>query len=169
MKPQGEQMIKVGNKAPVFTLLNQDDEKTALKNFAGKWVVLYFYPRDNTSGCTKEAMDFTWLKRRMDRRDAVVIGVSPDSSESHRNFIKKYKLKVMLLSDPEKTVMQKYGAWGMKKMYGKEKEGVIRSTVLIGPDGRVAEIWSQVKVRVKRKDGEVKHAEKVLEKLDELK
>ena len=113
-------------------------------------------------------MDFTWLKRRMDSRDAIVVGVSPDSTESHRKFIKQHKLKVMLLSDPDKTVMQKYGAWGLKKMYGKEKEGVIRSTALITPEGRLAEVWHQVKVRVKRKDGEVKHAEKVLEKLDEM-
>ena len=161
-------MIKIGNKAPAFTLLDQDDKNTALKDFAGKWVVLYFYPRDNTPGCTKEATDFTWIKRRMDRWDAVVIGVSPDSTESHRNFIKKFNLKVLLLSDPNKVVLKKYDAWGVKKLYGKETEGVIRSTVLIAPDGKVAEIWSKVKVRVKKKSGEVKHAEQVLDRLDEL-
>ena len=97
----------------------------------------------------------------------MVLGISPDSTESHRKFIAKQQLSVTLLSDPEKNILKKYGAWGIKKLYGKESEGVIRSTFLISPDGRIADSWSKVKVRVKRKSGEVKHADQVFETLQE--
>jgi len=161
-------MIKTENKATNFKLKNQNDEDVSLGDYAGKWVVLYFYPRDNTSGCTKEACDFTDSIKNYEKLDAVVLGVSPDSTESHRNFIKKYNLKIDLLSDPDKKIHKAYRAWGKKMNYGKEYEGVIRSTFIISPEGEVAEAWSKVKVRVKRKNGEVRHVDIVKERLQEL-
>ena len=139
-----------------------------LKAFKGKWVVLYFYPKDNTPGCTNEACDFTETMPLFDDMDAVILGVSPDSTKSHRSFIEKKNLEITLLSDTEKTAHRAYGAWGMKKNYGKEYEGVIRSTFLISPDQKIAASWSNVKVRVKRKDGEVRHADVVREALKAL-
>ncbi len=161
-------MIKSGTKAPDFCLENQDDKKVSLKDNIGKWVVLYFYPKDNTSGCTKEACDFTESFKDYKKLNATILGVSPDSTESHRNFIKKQSLSITLLSDPDKKVHKAYGAWGMKKNYGKEYEGVIRSTFIISPEGKIAESWSKVKVRVKRKDGELRHVDVVKERLREL-
>lgn len=155
-------------KAPEFTLPDQNDKPVSLKNFQGKWVILYFYPRDCTSGCTTEAKDFTANLKDLEKINAVVLGVSQDSTESHRKFIANYELNVTLLSDIEKKVMKQYGAWGMKKNYGKEYEGVIRSTFLISPKGEIAESWSKVKVRVKRKDSETKHADIVMDKIKEL-
>ena len=116
-------------------------------------MVLYFYPKDNTSGCAKEAYDFTESLNDYKKLNATILGVSPDSTRSHRNFIEKQNLGITLLSDPDKKVHKAYGAWGMKKNYGKEYEGVIRSTFIISLEGKIAEIWSIVKVRVKRKDG----------------
>ncbi|MFC1887415.1 thioredoxin-dependent thiol peroxidase [Candidatus Cloacimonadota bacterium] len=161
-------MLKIGDKAPQFNLPDQNDNNRTLTEFKGKWTVLYFYPKDNTSGCTKEACDFTDELDNFRSLDAVVIGVSPDNTSSHRNFIQKYDLKLIFLSDEDKEVMKQYGAWGLKKNYGKEYEGVIRSTFLISPEGKIAASWSKVKVRVKRKDGEVKHADIVKAKLTEL-
>ena len=161
-------MLKVNQKAPQFSLKNHKNETVKLKDFSDKWVVLYFYPKDNTSGCTKEAIDFSELLPQFKKMNAAVIGVSPDSPDSHVRFINKQNLSIVLLSDEEKGVMKKYGSWGMKKNYGREYEGVIRSTFLISPEGKIAEMWSKVKVRVKRKDGEVKHAEIVLNKIKEL-
>ena len=161
-------MIKTGNKAPDFKLPNQDYKIISLKDFSSKWAVLYFYPKDNTSGCTKEACDFTDSLKNYERLDAVVLGVSPDSTDSHRNFIKKHNLKINLLSDSDKKVHKAYGACGKKKNYGKEYEGVIRSTFIISPDGKVVETWTNVKVRVKRKDEENKHVDVVEERLKEL-
>ena len=162
-------MIKAGNKAPRFKLPNQNDKIISLNDFSSKWIVLYFYPKDNTSGCTKEACDFTNSLKDYEKLDAVVLGISPDSTESHRNFIKKYNLKIDLLSDPDRKVLKAYGAWGKKKNYGKEYEGVIRSTFIISPDGKVSEIWTNVKVRVKRKDVEVRHVDIVRDRMKELK
>ncbi len=161
-------MVEIGEKAPDFTLPDQDGKEVSLRNFSGKWVVLYFYPKDNTSGCTKEAIDFTALKRDFEALGAVILGISPDTPERHQGFIEKHGLEITLLSDTEKSVMKKYGAWGLKKNYGKETEGVIRSTFLISPDGEIKEAWRKVKVRIKRKSGEVKHAEVVLERLKAL-
>ncbi len=155
-----KQGIKVGNKAPAFTLPDQDGKKVSLKDLQGQWVVLYFYPKDNTSGCTKEACGFTSELSEFSKLGATVIGVSPDSPESHRKFIDKQKLKICLLSDPDHKVLEKYGAWGEKNMYGKKSMGVIRSTVLIDPEGRIAHHWPKVKV-----DG---HVQAVREKLHEL-
>ena len=163
-------MAEVGEMAPEFTLPDQDERPVSLKAFRGRWVVLYFYPRDNTSGCTKEAEDFTALRPDFEAEGAVILGVSPDSPASHRRFIEKHALKLTLLSDAEKHVLRAYGAWGVKKRYGKESEGVIRSTFLIRPDGVIAYRWRNVRVRVKRKNGEVvRHAQRVLEKLREMK
>jgi len=161
-------MVEVGQKAPMFALNNQDDVEMSLAAFAGKWVVLYFYPKDNTPGCTNEACDFTSGLEGFEALDAVVLGVSPDSTASHRKFIEKHQLGITLLSDPNKEVHKAYGAWGLKKNYGKEYEGVIRSTFIISPDGEIMECYQNVRVRVKRKSGEVKHAEVVKERLAEL-
>ena len=152
--------LKPGKAAPAFQLEDASGEKVSLKDFKGQWIVLYFYPRDNTPGCTKEACEFTSGVRAFKKMDATVFGISPDSPESHRKFADKYKLKVGLLSDPKRTVLKKYGAWGKKNMYGKITEGVIRSTVLIAPDGKIAHHWPKVKA--------AGHAEKVREKLAEL-
>ncbi len=169
LKIKGEtDMIEIGDKTPGFTLKNQDGEDVSLSNLAGKWIVLYFYPKDNTSGCTKEAIDFTGLRKDFETAGAVILGVSPDSIERHRAFIEKNALGITLLSDPEKEVLKLYGAWGEKKNYGKVTEGVIRTTFIISPAGTVAALWRNVRVRVKRKSGEVRHAEIVLQKLQEL-
>jgi len=149
-----------GKKAPDFSLPKQDDEPVKLKDLAGRWVVLYFYPNDDTPGCTTEACDFTAGLKDFEKLDATVLGCSPNSTESHRKFIAKYKLKIDLLSDPEKKVLTKYGAWGEKNMYGKITMGVIRSTVLIDPEGKVARHWPKVKA--------AGHADEVKAALKEL-
>ena len=153
-------MIALGKKAPAFTLRNQRDETVRLADYKGQWVVLYFYPRDDTPGCTTEACEFTLGIRSFTRLDAVVLGCSPDSTERHRRFIKKHKLRVTLLSDPDHTVMEKYDAWGEKVLYGKKTVGVKRSTVIIDPAGKVAHHWRSVKA--------AGHADKVREKIAEL-
>jgi len=151
-------MIQEGRKAPSFNLPSSTGGKLALKDLAGKYVVLYFYPRDNTPGCTTEANDFNKALRKLGSRDAVVIGVSKDSIESHCNFADKYKLKFPLLSDPDGKMLEKYGAWGEKNMYGKKSMGIIRSTVLIAPDATVIKHFPRVKV--------AGHVEAVIEALD---
>jgi peroxiredoxin Q/BCP len=161
-------MPNVGDNAPAFSLPDENGNPVSLGDFAGKWLVLYFYPKDNTSGCTKEARDFTERLQTFSELNAVVIGVSRDSAETHRRFIEKHELGISLLSDPEHRVHKAYGAWGLKKNYGKETMGVIRSTFLISPEGKIAAKWEKVKVRVKRKSGEVKHADIVAKKLAEL-
>ena len=152
--------IEEGKKAPAFTLQDQDEKKVSLSDFEGSWVVLYFYPRDDTPGCTTEACEFTDGIQDFRGMNAVVLGCSPDSPEKHRKFIAKYNLQVRLLSDPENGVMEAYGAWGEKNMYGKVTVGVIRSTVIIDPQGRVAHRWKRVKAKG--------HAEKVRERLEQL-
>ena len=136
--------IEEGKAAPAFTLKDQDGNKVALKDFKGQDVIVYFYPRDDTPGCTKQAQGFRSLMKKFEKTGAVVLGVSPDSAESHQKFIKKYKLNFTLLSDPDKKVMTKYGAFGEKMMYGKKVTGVIRSTVWIGPNGKVKKHWAKV-------------------------
>jgi len=152
--------LTVGKKAPDFSLPNQDDETVKLGDLAGRWVVLYFYPNDDTPGCTVEACDFTAGLKDFEKLEATVLGCSPNSTESHRKFIAKYKLKIDLLSDPEKKVLTRYGAWGEKNMYGKVTMGVIRSTVIIDPQGKVARHWPKVKAQG--------HAEEVKGALKEL-
>lgn len=136
--------IEEGTAAPAFTLDNAHGDKISLKDFRGKNVVVYFYPKDNTPGCTKEACSFRDLWKEIQKSGAVVLGVSPDDSASHRKFARKYGLPFDLLSDPDKKVMTKYGAWGEKMMYGKKTTGVIRSTVWISPDGMVRKHWKRV-------------------------
>ncbi len=136
--------VEEGKAAPAFALSNADGRKIALKDLKGKNVILYFYPKDDTPGCTKEACGFRDLWKDIQNTGAVVLGVSPDDADSHRKFALKYKLPFDLLSDPDKKVMAKYGAWGEKMMYGKKTTGVIRSTVWIGPDGKVRKHWKRV-------------------------
>ena len=152
--------LTVGSKAPAFSLPDQNDQPTKLGDFKGRWVVLYFYPKDDTPGCTIEACDFTGGLKGFEKLDAVVLGCSADSTERHRKFIAKYKLKITLLSDPEHEVVQRYGAWGEKNLYGKISMGIIRSTVIIDPQGRVAHHYTKVSAKG--------HAEAVRDKLKEL-
>ncbi len=136
--------IQEGKPAPSFTLTDTEGKSVSLKDFAGKDVILYFYPKDDTPGCTKEACGFRDNWKTLAKANAVVLGVSADSGASHQKFIAKYKLPFPLLSDPDRKVMEKYGAYGEKMMYGKKTIGVIRSTVWIGPDGRVKKHWARV-------------------------
>ena len=147
-------MVEVGDAAPEFCLPGGDEEEICLKDFQGKWMVLYFYPKDNTSGCTREAVDFTAALPALQDLGAEVLGVSRDSPASHRKFAEKHDLSLKLASDQEHKVTEAYGAWALKKMYGKESFGVVRSTFLIDPQGKIAHIWPKVKV-----DG---HAEDVI-------
>jgi thioredoxin-dependent peroxiredoxin len=149
--------LEAGKKAPAFTLPDQDEQKVSLKDFAGNPVVVYFYPADDTPGCTKEACQFNDNLRAFSRAGVAVLGISPDGAEKHRKFRSKYGLKFPLLSDPTHKVMEAYGAWGEKTMYGKKTVGVIRSTFLVNEKGVIQRAWYNV-----RADG---HAEKVLEEL----
>ena len=136
--------IEEGKAAPAFTLSDQDGNKVSLKEFRGQTVVVYFYPKDDTPGCTKEACGFRDSIKQFEALDAVVLGVSPDAADSHTRFIEKFKLPFTLLSDPDKKVMGKYGAWGEKVLYGKKMVGVIRSTTIVGPNGKVLKHWKKV-------------------------
>jgi thioredoxin-dependent peroxiredoxin len=153
-------MIEEGRKSPAFTLASSAGGEAKLKDYAGKWVVLYFYPRDNTPGCTTEANDFQAASAQLAERDAVVLGVSKDSIASHQKFCEKLGLEFPLLSDPDGEVLEKYGAWGEKNMYGKKSMGLIRTTVLIDPQGKIRKIFPKVRVKG--------HVDKVLAALDEL-
>ncbi len=153
-------MIEIGKPAPDFSLKNHADQDVRLRDFDGQWVVLYFYPRDNTPGCTVEACEFTEGVEEFAALDAVVLGCSPDTTRKHRNFIAKFDLKISLLSDPDHKVMEEYQAWGEKKMYGRTFMGVKRSTVIIDPSGNVAHHWRSVRAKG--------HARKVRDKLSAL-
>ena len=153
--------ITMGDEAPGFCLPNQDGDTLCLEAFRGKWVVLYFYPKDNTKGCTLEALDFTLNKSEFEKMGAVVLGVSPDSVKSHQNFCQKHDLTITLLSDLKHEALEKYGVWQLKKMAGREYLGVVRSTFLIDPDGKWAYEWRKVGVKG--------HVDAVKEKLLELK
>lgn len=146
-----------GDSAPAFNLPDQDDEMVSLSDFSGRKVVLYFYPKDDTPGCTKEACQFDEQLGAFEGAGVPVLGISPDHAESHLAFRAKHGLRLRLLSDPEHTAMEAYGAWGAKTMYGKATTGVIRSTFLVDEDGRIARAWYHV-----RADG---HAAKVLAEL----
>jgi peroxiredoxin Q/BCP len=150
--------IQEGKAPPAFTLEDADGKKVSLGDFAGKNVILYFYPKDDTPGCTKEACGFRDDWKEIQKLNAVLLGVSTDSGESHRKFAAKYKLPFPLLSDPDRKIMEKYGAYGDKVMYGKKTVGVIRSTVWIGPDGKVKKHWARVA-------NAAEHPAKVLEAL----
>jgi peroxiredoxin Q/BCP len=150
--------IQEGKAPPAFTLEDAGGKQVSLADFAGKNVILYFYPRDDTPGCTKEACGFRDDWKEIQKLNAVVLGVSADGGESHRKFAAKYKLPFPLLSDPDRKIMEKYGAYGEKTMYGKKTVGVIRSTVWIGPDGKVKKHWARVA-------SAAEHPAKVLEAL----
>jgi len=149
-----------GQEAPEFTLTATGGKEVQLKDLRGKKVVLYFYPKDDTPGCTKEACAFKKAHGRIQRVGAVLLGVSPDTVDSHRRFKTRYGLNFLLLSDPEKVVAKKYGAWGEKLMYGKKVTGMIRPTFLLDSQGTVRKVFPRVRV-----DG---HAEKVVEALESL-
>lgn len=136
--------IEEGETAPAFTLNDQDGNPVALKDFRGRTVVIFFYPKDNTPGCTKEACGFRDNIRQFDALDTVILGVSPDAADSHVRFIDKFRLPFTLLSDPDRKVMEQYGAWGEKVLYGLKRVGVIRSTTIVGPDGKVLKHWKRV-------------------------
>lgn len=140
-------MIEENKKAPQFTLPDQNGNKVSLKDFVGKKVVLYFYPKDNTPGCTKEACDFRDSIEDFKKIKTIVLGVSPDSVESHKKFAEKYDLPFPLLSDPDKKVLQKYGVWKEKSMYGRKYMGVERTTVVIDEKGKILKIFPRVKVK----------------------
>jgi peroxiredoxin Q/BCP len=153
-KKDDKTRLESGDKAPAFTLADQDGNKVSLRDYSGSPVVVYFYPADDTPGCTKEACQFNDNLRAFSRAGVAVLGVSPDGAEKHTAFRKKYGLRFPLLTDAGHAVMERYGAWGEKTLYGKKSVGVIRSTFLVGPNGKVQRAWYHVKA-----DG---HAEKVL-------
>lgn len=139
-------MVEVGKKAPAFNLTDQSGKNVKLSDLKGKKIVLYFYPKDNTSGCTKEACYFRDEISMFDKLDAVVLGVSADSVESHKKFADKYQLPFSLLSDPGKEMLETYGVWKEKSMYGKKYMGIERTTVIIDENGKVKKIFPKVKV-----------------------
>jgi peroxiredoxin Q/BCP len=138
-------MLEEGKKAPAFSLPNQLGEPVKLSDFAGSWVVVYFYPKDDTPGCTKEACSFRDEHVKLKKAGAVVLGISPDNEKRHAKFIEKYELPFTLLADPEHVVAEKFGAWGEKSLYGRKYMGIMRCTFLIGPDGKVKKVWPKVK------------------------
>lgn len=150
-------MIEEGTKAPDFTLKNAEGETVSLSQFEGKKVVVYFYPKDNTPGCTKEACSFRDEYDAILEKGAVVIGISADSEKSHANFKKKYDLPFHLVSDPQQVAIKAFGAWGEKKMYGKTYEGILRSTFVIDEKGNVIKVFPKVKP--------AEHAKEVMEYL----
>ena len=156
-----ESELSVGDTAPKFCLPDQDGNEACLEDHAGKWVVLYFYPKDNSKGCTLEALDFTMSREEFEKMGAVILGISPDSVKSHKGFCDKHGLSITLLSDPEHKALDEYGVWQLKKMYGREYHGVVRSTFLVDPEGKVAHAWRKVRVKG--------HVDAVKEKLAELK
>ena len=153
--------LEVGNNAPDFSIINQNGKTIGLDDLSGKWSVIYFYPRDDTPGCTVEAKEFTELNNKFKENGASIYGVSPDNEAKHCKFIDKYDLKIDLLADTEKTMLSDYGVWQEKSMYGKTYMGVVRTTYLINPDGNISEAWPKVKAKG--------HAEAVLNRLIELK
>ena len=154
-------ILEAGDKAPKFAIPNQDGNVIKLDDLLGKWSVIYFYPRDDTPGCTIEAKEFTELSSKFEEQGATIYGVSPDTEAKHCKFIEKHGLKVELLADTESTMLVDYGVWQEKQMYGKTYMGVVRTTYLVNPDGNIAEAWTKVKAKG--------HAEAVLERLVELK
>ncbi len=152
--------ITIGKKAPAFTLPDHDGKKVSLKDLKGKWIVLYFYPKDNTPGCTVEGIEFTAKKKEFEKHNAVVYGISGDSADSHCKFIKKHKLGIPLLTDVDKKMMENYDAFKEKSMYGRTFLGIVRSTVLVDSHGKIAHHWPKVKARG--------HADEVLATVERL-
>lgn len=149
-----------GATAPGFCLRDATDSEIRLEDFRGQWVALYFYPKDNTPGCTTEAMEFSALEQEFAALECAILGMSPDSVKTHQNFTAKKNLRVNLVSDPDHAVLTQFGAWRLKKNYGKEYMGVVRSTVLIDPHGVIRHVWATTKA--------AGHAAEVLAKLREL-
>ena len=139
-------MLKPGDKAPEFSLPRDGGSGLDLKSFKGKKLALYFYPKDDTSGCTAEAIDFNGLKKDFAKAGTEIVGVSPDPVKSHDKFRDKHKLDFALVSDEAKTMLEAYGVWTEKSMYGRKYMGVERTTFLIGADGKIAQVWNKVKV-----------------------
>jgi thioredoxin-dependent peroxiredoxin len=152
--------MKVGESAPTFIALDRDGKNTSLQDFQDRWLVLYFYPKDDTPGCTTEAIDFTTNLAEFQALNALVVGVSPDSIAAHSKFITKHDLQIILLSDPEHKIAENYGVWQLKKFMGKEYMGIVRSTFLIDSHGKIQQIWSNVRVK--------NHVKTVLEQLKVL-
>lgn len=153
-------MVQVGQKIPEFCLPNQDDVEICSRDLTGKWLILYFYPKDSTPGCTTEACEFTEAAPDFSDLDAAIIGVSADSTKRHRNFIEKQNLGITLLSDESTEMMQEYGVWQLKKNYGKEYMGIVRTTLIIDPEGVIQEVYEKVRVK--------DHVAKVQARLQEL-
>ena len=152
------QILPAGQPAPQFVLADAGEEQLRLKDLLGRWVVLYFYPRDNTPGCTLEAIDFSRLREEFAALDAVIVGVSKDSCQSHRKFAARHGLSLLLLSDPDSTVQKSFGVWRPKKFMGREFLGTVRSTFLIDPAGKIARVWDNVRA--------AGHADEVLAELN---
>jgi peroxiredoxin Q/BCP len=153
-------IISAGEPAPDFTLADEEGRLHSLSDYGGKPVVLYFYPKDDTPGCTKEACGFRDDYSAYEKAGVVILGVSPDTSKSHTKFITKYELPFTLLADPEHDVLKLYGVWGLKKSFGREYEGVFRTTFLIGEDGKIMKVFKKVKPAV--------HSAEILAALDEI-
>ena len=153
-------MIKENSKAPIFNLPSSNDQNFEINKNLNQYLVIYFYPRDNTPGCTSEAKDFSKLYKEFKKLDCEIVGVSKDNIESHKKFIDKFKIPFQLLSDEKIVVLKKYGVWGEKSMYGKKFMGIKRTTVLINPKGQILKIWNNVKV--------TDHAKEVLNFLKEV-
>jgi peroxiredoxin Q/BCP len=149
--------LNIGDAAPDFTAKNQNGENISLSDYKGKKVVLYFYPKDDTSGCTAEACNLRDNYDELIRKGFEIIGISPDSEKSHIKFRSKYNLKFNLLADTEKEILKKYGAWGEKKMYGRTYEGVLRTTYIISEDGKIGMVFKKVDTK--------NHTQQILEKL----
>jgi len=152
-------MINEKSKFPEFCLKDEENKDFCIKDIKSKWKIIYFYPKDNTPGCTNEAMDFSKLKEEFERENTFIIGISADSIDSHKKFKEKYNLKIKLLSDPKKEIIKKL-AWGKKKLYGREYEGIIRTTYLLNENNEIIKVWKNVKVKG--------HAEEVLNFIKEL-
>ncbi len=140
-------MIKENSKAPIFKLPSSNNKNFAINKNLDQYLAVYFYPRDNTPGCTNEAKDFTKLYKQFKKLNCEIVGISKDSIESHKKFINKFKIPFQLLSDEKMIALKKYGAWGEKSMYGKKFMGIKRTTVLINPKGKIIKIWNNVKVK----------------------
>lgn len=148
-------MLSQEDQAPIFKTVDQDNQLISLEDFLGQWVIVYFYPKDNTPGCTTEAKDFTTYAQQFNNLGVKIIGVSPDAVTSHQKFRAKHNLSITLLSDSDHQIAENYGVWQLKKFMGKEYMGVVRSTFLINPEGKITYIWTKVKVKA--------HVESVLE------
>jgi peroxiredoxin Q/BCP len=155
-------MLNIGDSAPQFCLPNQDDVEICLRDLKGKWIVLYFYPRDSTPGCTTEACEFSEAVPNFNELDAIILGVSADTTKKHRSFIEKKELKITLLSDESTQMLEEYGVWQLKKFMGRENMGIVRTTLIINPQGLISHVWNKVKVK-----GHVLDVQETLQTLQE--